>query len=191
MVKPFGEESMKIAIIGGSLRKDSLNLKFLGHLACGLEALGARVRIVSGPDLRIPLYDGDTPAPPGAVALHGVLADAVGLVIVSPEYNAGIPPHLKNAVDWVSTLSPNPFKGLPVLLASVSPGAFGGARAQVQWRATLANLGAFGLPQGITIPLADKNLAPDGAPLDPRAVQETGKALAAFLDFTARMAARP
>jgi chromate reductase len=182
---------MKLAIIGGSLRKDSLNLKFLGHLARSLEALGAQVRIVAGQDLRIPLYDADAPAPPEAVALHAVLAEVSGLVIVSPEYNAGIPPHLKNAVDWVSTLSPSPFKGLPVLLASVSPGAFGGARAQMQWRATLANLGAFGLPLGLTIPLADRNLAPDGAPTEARASQEISKALGAFLEFAARMAPRP
>ena len=182
---------MKIAIIGGSLRKDSLNLKFLGHLAGGLETRGAQVRRISGEELRLPLFDADLPAPPDVVALHGLLAEAAGLVIVSPEYNAGIPPHLKNAVDWLSTLAPTPFKGLPVLLASVSPGAFGGARGQMQWRATLANLGAYGLPMGITIPLADKNLAPDGSPLDPRAAKETGRALDAFLDFTAKVAAKP
>ena len=182
---------MKIAIMGGSLRKDSLNLKLLGHLARSLAALGPQARIIQGDDLRIPLYDGDLPAPPEAVALHAVLADAQALVIVSPEYNAGIPPHLKNAVDWVSTLTPSPFRGLPVLLASASPGAFGGARVQMQWRATLANLGAIALPAGITVPLADKNLAPDGTPQDPRTAGEIQKALAAFLEFTARVGARP
>ncbi len=178
---------MKIVAMGGSLRKDSLNLKLLGHLARCLEALGPQVRSLSGDDLRIPLYDADLAAPHEAVALHAALAECQGLVIVSPEYNAGIPPHLKNAVDWVSTMTPSPFKGLPVLLASASPGAFGGARAQMQWRATLANLGAFALPGGITVPLADRNLAPDGTPGDPRTAGEIGKALKAFLDFATRM----
>ena len=183
---------MKIAVIGGSLRRESLNLKLLGHLARCLTTLGARVRTVSGGELRFALYDADLPTPPpDAVALHAVLADVQGLVIVSPEYNAGIPPHLKNAVDWISTMTPSPFKGLPVLLASASPGAFGGARAQMQWRATLANLGAVALPAGITVPLADQNLAADGTPQEPRTVGEIDKALAAFLDFTARMGPRP
>ncbi|BDU72003.1 NADPH-dependent FMN reductase [Mesoterricola silvestris] len=182
---------MKIAIMGGSLRKDSLNLRLLGHLARTLAALGPKVRIAAGNDLRIPLYDADAPPPPGAVSLHNLLADSQGLVIVSPEYNAGIPAHLKNALDWVSTMRPSPFQGLPVLLASASPGAFGGARAQMQWRATLANLGAVALPAGITVPLADRNLDADGVPQDPRTAAEVQKVLAAFLDLTGRLGARP
>ncbi len=173
--------------MGGSLRKDSLNLKLLQHLSRSLAAQGAQVRTVTGDDLRLPLYDADLQPPPGAEALHAILADTQGLVLVSPEYNAGIPAHLKNAVDWVSTQMPSPFKGLPVLLASASPGAFGGARAHMQWRATLANLGAFGLPAGITVPLADKSLASDGTPQDPRTAGEIQKALAAFLDFISRV----
>jgi chromate reductase len=182
------EGTMKIAILGGSLRKESLNLRFLGHLARSLATRGAQVSSISGQELRLPLFDADLAVPPEVAALHEALAGAQGLVLVSPEYNAGPPAHLKNAVDWISTLSPSPFKGLPVLLASVSPGAFGGTRAQMQWRATLANLGAYALPGGITIPLADRNLAPDGTPLDPRAATETGKALEAFLAFAAKMA---
>ena len=179
---------MKIAIIGGSLRKDSLNLKFLGHLAGGLETRGAQVRRISGEELRLPLFDADLPAPPDVVALHGLLAEAAGLVIVSPEYNAGIPPHLKNAVDWLSTLAPNPLKGLPVLLAAASPGAFGGARALLSWRAVLANLGALALPGAITVPLADRNLDAAGAPLDARAEGEIRKALAAFVALATLLA---
>ena len=182
---------MELVIMGGSLRKESLNLRLLGHLARTLEAAGHEVRRVEGDALRIPLFDADAPPPPQALSLQGLLAGAQGLVIVSPEYNAGIPGHLKNAVDWVSTLAPSPFKGLPVLLASASPGAFGGSRGHLAWRGTLANLGAVALPAGITVPQADRTLAEDGAPLDPRAAGEIRKALDAFLDFTSRLGARP
>jgi NAD(P)H-dependent FMN reductase len=181
---------MRIVIMGGSLRKDSLNLKLLGHLARTLEAKGAEVGTVTGEALRLPLYDADLPVPEAVLALQAAMAGVQGLVIVSPEYNAGIPAHLKNAVDWLSTLKPSPFPGLPVLLASASPGAFGGSRAHMPWRATLANLGAIGLPAGITLPLADKNLDGDGTPVEARARGEVEKALAAFLDFTSRLASR-
>ena len=90
-------------------------------------------------------------------------------------------------MDWVSTLTPSPFKGLPVLLASASPGAFGGARCHMAWRATLANLGAIALPTGITVPLADKHLDPDGEPMDVRARAEISKALSAFTDLVTRL----
>jgi chromate reductase len=180
---------MKIVVMGGSLRKESLNLKLLHHLVRSLEALGPQVRTVTGGELRMPLFDATAP-PPEASSLHGLLQDAAGLVIVSPEYNAGIPGHLKNAVDWVSTMAPSPFKGLPVLLASASPGAFGGARCHMVWRATLANLGALALPAGITVPLADKNLDAEGNPLDARAAGEIQKALAAFVEFISRLGGR-
>jgi NAD(P)H-dependent FMN reductase len=180
---------MNLVVLGGSLRKESLNRLLAQHLARALEARGHPVRLLAGDDLRLPLYDADLPAPAGALALQQALAGSRGAVIVSPEYNAGIPPHLKNAVDWVSTLSPNPLRGLPVLLAAASPGAFGGSRALVAWRATLANLGALALPGAITVPLADRNLGPDGSPVEARAREEIQRALEAFLALAEKLQA--
>jgi chromate reductase len=165
-----------------------LNRRLLEHLARSLTGLGHEVRTVSGDALRLPLYDADLPAPAEALAMQAALTGIQGLAIVSPEYNAGIPSHLKNAVDWLSTLAPNPLKGLPVLLAAASPGAFGGARALLSWRPVLANLGALALPGAITVPLADKNLDAAGAPLESRAEGEIQKALAAFVALAARLA---
>jgi chromate reductase len=180
---------MKLAVLGGSLRQGSLNRRLLEHLAQQLAGMGHEVASVAGDALRLPLYDADLPAPAGVLAVQAALAGAAGLVIVSPEYNAGIPPHLKNAVDWLSTLAPNPLKGIPVLLAAASPGAFGGARALLSWRPVLANLGALALPGAITVPLADRNLDGAGAPLDPRSAKEVQQALGAFVQWTARLAA--
>ena len=178
---------MKITVLGGSLRRESLNRRLLEHLGRTLAGMGHEVRTVSGEALRLPLYDADLPVPAEVLALQAALTGIQGLVIVSPEYNAGIPPHLKNAVDWLSTLAPNPLKGLPVLLAGASPGAFGGARALLSWRPVLANMGALALPGAITVPLADRNLDGAGAPLEPRSAGEIQKALAAFLDLCERL----
>jgi NAD(P)H-dependent FMN reductase len=181
---------MKIAAMGGSLGKDSLNVRLLRHLCRSLEARGHQPLPVAGEALRLPLYDGSLPLPEGVAALRQSLAGCQGLVIVSPEYNAGIPPHLKNAVDWLSTLSPNVFKGLPVLLAAASPGAFGGARGLLAWRPVLANLGALAMPGAITVPLADRNLDPGGEPLEERTRKEIRRALDAFLDIAGRLSAQ-
>ena len=180
---------MQLAVLGGSLRKESLNRRLLEHLARVLAGLGHAPVVLAGDQLRLPLYDADQPAPAEVLALRAALDGIQGLVIVSPEYNAGIPPHLKNAVDWLSTLAPNPVKGLPVLLAAASPGAFGGARALLSWRPVLANLGALVLPGAITVPLADQNLHADGSPLEARAQGEIQKALAAFVELAGRLAA--
>ena len=179
---------MNLAALGGSLRKESLNRHLLFHLARELEGLGHPVRTLTGEALRLPLYDADLAVPGELRGLAAALDGVAGLVIVSPEYNAGIPPHLKNVVDWISTLAPNPLRGLPVLLAAASPGAFGGSRALLSWRPVLANLGALAVPASITVPLADRNLAQDGTPVDPRAQVEIQKALAAFVALAGKLA---
>ncbi len=178
---------MRLILLGGSLRPASLNTRLLQHLAGELEALGHGVSAFAGSTLRYPLYEeGEAPAA-DLLALHEALGKAQGLVIVSPEYNAGIPGHLKNAVDWLSTMGPSPWQGLPVLLCSASPGAFGGARGLVAWRTTLANMGALAYPGAITVPHADRQLDEHGAPTDPRTAASASKTLAGFLDLAARL----
>jgi chromate reductase len=153
--------------------------------------MGHQVCPIFGEALRLPLFDADLPVPVEVTVLQQCLTGAQGLVIVSPEYNAGIPAHLKNAVDWLSILGPNPLKGQVILLAAASPGAFGGSRALLSWRPVLANLGALALPGAITVPLADKNLEPDGTPLEARTREEVQRALDAFLELARRLSSKP
>ena len=180
---------MRVVLMGGSLRRESLNARLLRHLAGRLEALGHDVATFTGEALRLPLYEEGLAASAEVLALHGALRAAQGLVIVTPEYNAGIPGHLKNAVDWLSTLKPSPWPGLPVLLCAASPGAFGGARGLVAWRATLANMGALVHPGAITVPHADQQLDGHGAPTDPRTAATVQKTLDGFLALAARLRA--
>ncbi|HJV48974.1 MAG TPA: NADPH-dependent FMN reductase [Geothrix sp.] len=178
---------MRFVVMGGSLRSESLNTRLLRHLARALEARGHEVSTFASEALRLPLYeDGAAPAE-AAQALYAALRETQGLVIVSPEYNAGIPGHLKNAVDWLSTMRPSPWMGLPVLLCAASPGAFGGARGLMAWRVTLANMGALALPEAITVPHADQQLDPEGAPTDVRTAASVPKVLDGFLALASRL----
>lgn len=178
---------MRLVLLGGSLRAASLNLRLLRYLMRELEARGHQVSAYTGNALRLPLYEDGAVPTTKARALHAALCEAEGLVIVSPEYNAGIPGHLKNAVDWLSTLRPSPWPGLPVLLCAASPGAFGGARGLMAWRVTLANMGALALPETISVPLADQQLDADGAPTEARAAALVPKILDGFLSLTAKL----
>ena len=178
---------MKLALVGGSLRSASLNARLLRHLAQTLEGRGHEVVAFTGEALRLPLYEEGAAPSAEALTLHSALREAHGLVIVSPEYNSGIPGHLKNAVDWLSTMKPSPWPDLPVLLCSASPGAFGGARGLVAWRATLANMGALALPEAITVPHADQQLDAEGAPTDSRTAASVPRALEKFLSLAARL----
>lgn len=178
---------MKLTLMGGSLRIASLNARLLRHLARELEGQGHEVTTFVGEALRLPLYEDGLAPSAEARALHEALRETQGLVIVSPEYNSGIPGHLKNAVDWLSTLQPSPWADLPVLLCSASPGAFGGARGLVAWRATLANMGALALPEAITVPHADRQLDAEGAPTDPRTGASVPNILERFTSLVARL----
>jgi chromate reductase len=179
---------MNLVLMGGSLRPASLNTRFLNYLEREVRTRGHRTQAFSGEALRWPLYEDDVAAPEGALRLAEAMRGAQGLIIVSPEYNAGIPGHLKNAIDWLSTLNPSPWKGLPVLLCAASPGAFGGSRGMLSWRATLANMGALVVPEALPIPHADQNLAEDGTPTDERTAAFVPSVIADYIAFCGRLA---
>ena len=63
-------------------------------------------------------------------------------MIAAPEYNFSMPGVLKNAIDWVSRLSPQPFNERHGLLMSASPSMGGGNRGLWALRIPLEHLGA-------------------------------------------------
>jgi NAD(P)H-dependent FMN reductase len=73
------------------------------------------------------------------------VAAADGLLLVTPEYNNGIPGVFKNAIDWLSRPSSDIariFGGKPVALIGASPGNFGTILSQAAWLPVLRTLGA-------------------------------------------------
>jgi len=133
----------RIIALCGSLRRGSRNRQLLNAAQAIATRLDARIDIADIGDL--PLYNGDIEADgmPAAVSSLGermLAADAV--LIASPEYNYSIPGVLKNAIDWLSRLSPQPFSGKPVAIMGTSPGAIGTGRMQYHLRQVLVCLDA-------------------------------------------------
>ncbi len=96
----------------------------------------------------MPLYDGDVEKaeglPQAVVALKTAVIEADGLLLVTPEYNNGIPGVFKNAIDWMSRPASDiaaVFGGKPVALIGASPGGFGTILAQNAWLPVLRTLG--------------------------------------------------
>ena len=118
----------------GSLRAGSLNRRLMAE--------GARLwpgRFAEG-DLRLPLYDGDLEAqglPDSVVRLAEAVAGADALLIACPEYNKGPPGVIKNALDWLSRVKPNPLWGKRCGIVSATAGRAGGERAQTMLRTML------------------------------------------------------
>ena len=123
--------------ISGSLREQSFNA---GLLKAAAETAPEGCRLSVGSIRGIPLYDGDVEAsegiPPAVVSLQAKIKAADGLLLVTPEYNNGIPGVFKNAIDWL-TRPPEErlavFAGKPVGLMGVTPGSFGTAFSQYVW----------------------------------------------------------
>ena len=130
----------RIAVLVGSLRKDSYNQKLalaLAHLAPE-DFTFEHLRIDD-----LPLYnqDEDGNQSPAVKRLKTEIAAAQGLLFVTPEYNRSIPGVLKNAIDHASRpYGQSAWGGKPAGVLGVSVGAIGTALAQQHLRNILAYL---------------------------------------------------
>ncbi|MEY4642783.1 MAG: hypothetical protein RLZZ227_2777 [Pseudomonadota bacterium] len=136
-----------IAVIVGSLRKDSFNRK----LANALIKLAPRELVFHHVDIAsLPLYnqDHDFNPLPAVKQLKSDVENAQGLIFVTPEYNRSMPGVLKNALDHGSRpFGKNSWAGKPTGIVGASPGAAGTALAQQHLRNVLAHLDAYVLGQ--------------------------------------------
>ena len=141
----MADRTLTVVSICGSLRKASYNRMVMQALP-GLAPETMRIG-EAPPFVAFPLYNADLQAASGFPAPVTALADALraadGVIIVTPEYNFGIPGGLKNAIDWVSRLPNQPFAGKPVALQSASPGPLGGGRVQYDLRRSMVFLDAL------------------------------------------------
>lgn len=183
-------DAPRILAFAGSLRTGSYNRKILALAADGARAAGADVTRVDLRDFPLPVYDGDLEAagglPEGARLLKARFDAADGLLLACPEYNAGIPGTLKNALDWVSRPAPGErplqaFRGKVAALCSASTGALGGVRGLLQMRLVLGSIGVVVLPEQVSLPKAHEAFDDEGNVLDPgrrKALMELGGSLA-------------
>jgi chromate reductase len=129
-----------VAVLVGSLRKDSLNRK----MAQALIAMAPdtfKLRIVEIGDL--PLYNQDHEAEPTAAvtAFKASITAADALLFVTPEYNRSVPGALKNALDVGSRpYGKSVWGGKPGAVVTVSPGALGGFGANHALRQSMVFL---------------------------------------------------
>lgn len=130
----------RIAVIVGSLRRDSFNRQLAGALAKLAPPVleFATVRIDD-----LPLYnqDDDSHQAEPVRRLKTEVADSQGLLFVTPEYNRSIPGVLKNAIDHASRpYGQSAWADKPAGVLGISVGAVGTAVAQQHLRTILAYL---------------------------------------------------
>jgi chromate reductase len=126
----------KIAILVGSLRKESYNRK-IARAMCAIRDDNLDCSMVEIGDL--PLYnqeyDSAPQQPEQYVRFRDQVRSADGVLFVSPEYNRGIPGVLKNAIDVGSRpYGQSVFDKKPAAVVTASIGAIGGFGANHQIR---------------------------------------------------------
>jgi chromate reductase len=181
---------MRIVAIAGSLRKGSYNRSLLFNLG---ELLPEGLAIEIQPIADVPLFNEDDEAQgtPEAVArLREAVKAADGLLVATPEYNAGVPGVLKNAVDWLSRpAGKNVLGGKPIAIVGATPGALGTARAQAQLRAAFEYNAAPVMPSPqVFVSQARDKFDADGRLTDERTRAFLRKFLEAYAVWVRRFA---
>jgi chromate reductase len=138
-----------VAVLVGSLRKESLNRK-MARALIAIAPPSLKLEIVEIGQLPLYNQDFDPDPPPEVPAFKQRIQRADAVLFVTPEYNRSVPGVLKNALDVGSRPSgKSAWNGKPVAVVSVSPGAIGafGANHALRQSFVFLNMPAMQMPE--------------------------------------------
>ena len=172
--------TLKLVVLVGSVRSDRQGIKAARFVRRSFAARGHEVTLVDPVEVRLPLLDRmykeyeKGRAPQVLEDLAALYRSADGFVVVSGEYNHSIPPALSNLLDHF--LEEYFFR--PSAIVCYSGGSFGGVRAAMQLRMTLAELGMASIPSLFPVPKVGQAFDEEGKAKDPAYERRVGR----FLD---------
>ncbi len=184
-------QSKKIAVLVGSLRKESFSRKTAkAMMLLTPESLTLEIIEIGG----LPIYNQDLEEKPPAAwtDFRERLKSFDGVLFVTPEYNRSIPAVLKNAIDVGSRpYGKNIWDGKPGAVASVSPGALGGFGANHHLRQSLVFINVLTMAQPEAYIGGAAKLFNERENLTNESTREfLKKFMNAFADWVARFSAR-
>jgi chromate reductase len=141
------DKTCDVAVLVGSLRKDSINRKVANALV-ELAPAGLKLGMVEIEHLPIYNQDGDENPPAAWTQFRERIRAADAVLFVTPEHNRSVPAALKNAIDVGSRpYGKSAWNGKPGAVVSASPGAIGGFGANHHLRQSLVFLNVPAMPQ--------------------------------------------
>ncbi|HET8835719.1 MAG TPA: NADPH-dependent FMN reductase, partial [Gemmatimonadales bacterium] len=165
--EPIGD-ALQVVGIAGSLRRSSYNRALL----CAARQLTPPSLVIEIEVLdEVPMFNANldgADTPEAVVRLRRSVREADGLLLVTPEYNHGVPGVMKNAIDWLSQpLAQSVLDGKPTAIMGASTGMTGTARGQSQLRQSfvLTNTPAMLRPE-VLVGRAQDKFDPAGRLID-------------------------
>jgi NAD(P)H-dependent FMN reductase len=162
-----------ISIISSSVRTGRKSHRVALFFKKYLEENGlARAEILDLSTYNFPLFDErlrfqESPSP-AVMEFAGKIRSSDGIIIVTPEYNGGIPASLKNVIDLLY----DEWHHKPVAISTVSDGNFGGTQVIIALQFVLWKMKAWTIPAMFPVPNIDKAFDVNGVPVDPKAIEK-------------------
>ena len=185
---------LRIVAFAGSLRKESINRLLLRSVI----SIAAEELVIRELDIQnIPLFNQDVEdkdPPQSVIRFKESIESADGLLIVTPEYNWGIPAVTKNLIDWASrrnTVPGNVLLNKPVSIMSMAGGVTSvGALARRQLRDVIVYPRAIPMPSGdVGLSGGLSNFDENGNLVNEAAKEAVSQNLTAFANWIKRLAA--
>ncbi|GLK56756.1 NAD(P)H-dependent FMN reductase [Methylopila capsulata] len=159
---------LTLPVLYGSVRTERQGVVLARWIAEALRARGHDAPLIDPMERRLPLLDRmykeykPDEAPPVLRELADLYGQADGFVLVTGEYNHGVPPALKNLLDHFL----EEYFWRPSAIVSYSAGGFGGVRAAMQLRAIVGELGMPSIPSIYAVPKIGQAFDDAGQPTD-------------------------
>ena len=177
-----------IAIISGTNRPDSNSRKIAGQIEEIYAGLSIETRLLDLAKLPAEIFDPASYAekPAGFKEFSQTVLDADGLVVVTPEYNGGMPGVLKYFIDMLEF--PESFENRPVCFVGLAAGMWGALRPVEQLQSIFGYRNAHIFPGRVFVPGVFNVIGEDGKLNDDKLAERLGRQAAGFAEFVGRFA---
>jgi NAD(P)H-dependent FMN reductase len=172
-----------IVIISGTNRPGSNTRKVLTHIEAAYQTLGVKTRLLDLAELPPEIFSPDAYAekPAAFKKFSDAILAADGLVVVTPEYNGGVPGILKYFIDMLPF--PESFEHRPVCFVGLAAGVWGALRPVEQLQAIFGYRNAHIFPERVFMPGIGKLLNDAGQFTSPDMEKRLHKQAEGFVGF--------
>lgn len=172
-----------ISLLIGTNRPGSSSRKIGARLEAIYQELGVSLNVIDLANLPAEIFSADSYAekPASFAPFSQAVLDSDGLVVVTPEYNGGMPGILKYFIDMLPF--PESFERRPVCFVGCAAGIWGALRPVEQLQQIFGYRNAFIYPERVFIPGVMGLLGDDGELTDEKIAERLGAQAKGFLQF--------